>query len=169
MPVDTGVALELTVPGESGWELGTMEPACLMVFVATCWGGHPGDTVGGGVGRAREAPELGSSVDRVSQRPLWDLWAPPLILCLICDCGGVGATGRFGYARVVVLGLSSLGAPGTDVRVSGHWLAPGDLASLPESATPSLWDRGQDTQMLWAVASSAVKWGNWPLGYFPEL
>lgn len=50
-----------------------------------------------------------------------------------------------------------------------HYPALGDLVSLPESATHLLYERGWDTHMLWAVASSAVKWGNWHLGYFPGL
>lgn len=38
---DTGVAVQLTVPGVSGWEMGTLEPSGLPVCVPTAGGNEP--------------------------------------------------------------------------------------------------------------------------------
>lgn len=34
---DTGMAMQLTVPGVSGWEMGTLEPTRPPTFVSTGW------------------------------------------------------------------------------------------------------------------------------------
>lgn len=152
--------------------MGALEPACLS-YLSFCevrsWcpqagGSSPGDV---GQGGSRHG---GSNLDCVFDSHHGDLRRPPLHSpCPSCDQGGGRAAGGFDQARQVVLGFEQPGLPWLrELKVENAGLHL-EAWLLFLSATHLLCDHRWATQILWAAASSAAKWGNWPPGYFPDL
>lgn len=162
--------MQQTVPGGSEWEPWN-PPACLICpSLRYTPGAHRLEAAAQGMWGQGGSRHGGSNLDCVFDSRHGDLRRPPLHSpCPSCDQGGGRAAGGFDQAGQVVLDFEQPGLPwlrALKVENAGLHL---EAWLLFLSATHLLCDHRWATQILWAAASSAAKWGNWPPGYFPDL